>query len=246
MRKRTNIFLFILGVFLAAPISARGESVKVGDGISGGYCVPFGCSPGTTYQQVIDASLFTNVFDIRGVDFFNTQDNCCGDPYIDPAHYELWLSTTSAGVNGLKPTEFAQNRGADATRVFSGHLGTDPNGEVPPGPNTTLSFSWGSAFHFDPRTGNLLLEVRKTGGSFFGDDGTYLDSAENMVGSSHVNDFGSAAYWNNRSMGLIVRFNGTFGDPVPGEVPEPAPEPATVLLIGGGMAALAIRRRRRR
>lgn len=242
MPNRTKIFLLVLGICLAAPFSARAESVKVGQVVTGGYCVPFGCSPGTTYQQVFDASLFPNVFDIRGVDFFNTMANSGGDAHIDPAHYELWLSTTSAAVNGLNPTDFAQNRGADSTRVFAGTLG-GTGGEVPPGPNSTLSFTWSSGFHFDPRTGNLLLEVRKTGGSFFGDDGTYLDSQENMIGSSHVNDFGSAASRNNTSMGLIVRFNGTFGEAV--DPTAPVPEPATLLLIGGGMATLAIRRRRR-
>lgn len=245
MLKAVRICLILPAAFLIAAHAAQAESIKVGQ-VDSGYCVPFGCSGGTTYQQVFDASLFSHVFDISVLDFFNTTDECCGEPYIDPAHYEVWISTTSAAVNGLNPTDFAANRGADSTRVFSGALGSATEPVVRPGPETTLRFSWTNPFHYDPRTGNLLIEVRKTGGYFFGDDGTYLDFDQFMVGSSHVADFFPGGYWNNRSAALVARFNGTFGEAIsrdPG--PDPVPEPTTFLLIGTGLAGAALRKRRR-
>lgn len=78
-------------------------------------------------------------------------------------------------MGGLSTTNLDANRGGDATRVFAGALGGSTSGEVPPGPDTRLTFAWSGAFRYDPSRGNLLIDIRKTGGVFFGDHGTYLD-----------------------------------------------------------------------
>lgn len=237
MRQTAKCCLLFLAGFLATAAPAHADAIKIGGAVDASSCVPFGCSPGTTYQQVVAGAFFSNVFDITGLGFFNTIKDSGGDQYIDPAQYEIWLSTTGAAVDGLHTTDFASNRGADATRVFGGPLGGSPAGEIPPGPDAKLSFAWTSAFHFDPRTGNLLIEVRKVGGTFFGDDGTYLDFGQALPGVSFVSDFGAG--FNGRSAGLHVEVSGT-----PGESVTPVPEPATLVLIGGGLAGLWVRRRR--
>ncbi len=226
----------------AGIVPARADSITVGGTTGWGACNPFGCKDVSIYQQVYSASLFPNVFGITGVDFFNIVDHHMGDRNIDPASYEVWLSTTSAAVNHLNPTNLASNRGANSTRMFAGRLGGSPDGEVPPGPGSTLPFTWTAAFNYDPRAGNLLLEIRKTGGSLFGDDGVYLDFDDNEPGMSLVSNIAGGGYWNNRSAGLVTRFNGILGEAVN---PAPVPEPATMLMLGTGLLGAAIRARRR-
>lgn len=245
---RSKPFQIAALLCLAASAPAAADSITISGPSPAGSCTPFGCggpqmAPATIYQQLFASTFFTHVFEIRGLELFNTGVNSGGDQYLDPAHYEIWLSTTPAAVDGLDAVDFTANRGTDATRIFAGPLGGDPNGEVPPGPDTTLPFTWTSAFRYDPRAGNLLMEVRKTGGSFFGDDGTYLDFVF-LPGLSVVSDFsGFSPYWNNRSAGLAARFSGRFGDPVGGA--EPVPEPGTLILLGSGLA-VAVRRATRR
>jgi hypothetical protein len=152
----------ILPLALAvSPGLAGADSITIGGPLNQATCVPFGCGRDGTVQQVYAASLFHNVFDISGLDFFNTTLEPPRDALIDSAHYEVTISTTSAIVNGLNATDFASNLGANARLVFSGPLG----GELPPGPNVALPFNWIDAFRYDPRNGNLLVQVRKTGGA---------------------------------------------------------------------------------
>ncbi|MEN3338136.1 MAG: hypothetical protein V7647_1812 [Acidobacteriota bacterium] len=242
MLKCAKLCLIVALTILGTATAGRADSVTVRGSVDGSSCVPFGCSPGSIYQQVFARGSFPNLFEIRGVDFFNRIKDSGGDQYIDPAHYELWVSTTRVGLNALDEHDFAANRGSDATRVFAGDLGGTAAGEVPPGPNATLSFHWSDPFHYDRRRGNLLVEVRKTGGSFFGDDGTYLDFSASMKDSSSVSDFEGTTFWNNRSAGLIARLNGVFGPAV--DAPAPIPEPGTMILLGVGLMGVAVRARR--
>jgi hypothetical protein len=229
-------------VVTASIVPARAESITVGELTGWGSCNPFGCKDVSIYQQVYAASLFPNLFGITGVDFFNGVDHHMGDRHLDPAYYEVWLSTTSAAVDHLSTTDLASNRGENSTRMFAGRLGGSPEGELPPGPGSTLPFTWTAAFNYDPRAGNLLLEIRKTGGSLFGDDGVYLDFDDDEPGMSLVSDFGGGGYWSNRSAGLITRFNGILGEAV---TPAPIPEPATMLMLGTGLFGAAFRAARR-
>lgn len=202
-----------------------------------GFCIPFGCSGGAIYQQVFSSSLFREVLEIRGLDFFNEVNNGAGDRFVDPAHYVITLSTTSVPIDGLSLDDFDSNRGGDATVVFSGFLGGFENDEVPWGPGSTFPFDWSTPFHYDPRAGNLLLEVGKTGGIFIGDDGVYLDSDESGAPTSYVHDFPRPLGRNNA--GLVTRFRETPRDL------DPVPEPGTLMLLGSGLAVFIGGARRR-
>lgn len=157
-----RICLILPLAFLVSRGVARGDSIRVGGPPNQATCVPFGCSANGTLQQVYAASLFPDVFALTGLDFFNTTLEPPRDELIDPARYDITFSTTSAIVNGLNSTDFAANLGADARLVFSGQRG----GELPPGPDVPLAFNWIEPFQYNPRSGNLLVEIRKTGGVF--------------------------------------------------------------------------------
>jgi hypothetical protein len=224
----------------SSTIPARADSITAGSITGWGACVPFGCAGATIYQQVYSSALFPHVLSITGLEFFNTVDHFMGDRSIDPAQYEIWLSTTRVAVNHLDPVVLDSNHGPDAARVFSGWLGGSAAGDVPPGPLATLAFTWTTPFTYDPLSGNLLLEIRKAGGRLAGEEGTYLDFDEDEPGMSLVSNHAPDDYWNNRSAGLVTRFNGIG----PGGTASPVPEPGTMVLLGTGIIGAVLRLRR--
>jgi hypothetical protein len=236
MLRVARICMMLPLALATSPGLASADSITAGGPFTEVTCLPFGCTPNGTYQQVYAATLFPGTFSITGLDFFNTTlDTSPPDALIDPAHYEVTISTTSAMVNGLNTTDFASNLGADAQLVFSGPLG----GELPPGPDATLPFNWIEPFRYNPRNGNLLVEVRKSGGIFHQPDGfVFMDATNVGKGSSSVGDFGLP---NNQSFGLITRLRGEFG-----EQGSPTPEPASLLLVGSGICGLVARAQRRK
>lgn len=228
MKSSARLFLIAAILVHVAPVAARADAITIGTGDSA-FCIPFGCKDVSRYQQVYDASLFSGVFHIGELAFFRTLDRMSG--WVDPAEYEVRLAITAQPVNGLNGTDFDSNISGRAQLVFAGPLA----GFVPLG--GTLAFPVADPFRYDPRMGNLLVDIRKLGGIFFGDDGVHMDSDLDMVGSSSVNDHPDSRFWNNRSLGLVTRFTGEVA---------PVPEPATVLLIGAGLAGTLARHRRRR
>jgi hypothetical protein len=123
---------------------------------------------------------------------------------------------------------------ADATRIFAGTLGGALHGEVPPGPDSRLTFALTNPFRYDPASGNLLIDIRRTGGFFFGDDGTYLDFDESGAPMSLVSNFlGSTG---STPGGLVTRFNDQVAA---------TPEPGTLVLLGSGLLTISRRAWRR-
>lgn len=67
MLKVARICMILPFVFIVSPRVARADSITAGGPLKQATCLLFGCSGDGTYQQVSAASLFRNVFDIRGV-----------------------------------------------------------------------------------------------------------------------------------------------------------------------------------
>ena len=231
MHKWTIRFLFAAAAAAAVPHAAAADPIVVGAPGNAAACIPFGCNDGVRYQQIYASTAFGGLYTISGIAFPRTIDPISGQ--IDPAIYEITLSTTQRQVGQLL-ADFTSNRGADATVVFAGPLA----GAVALG--GALSFTLPVPFTFDPTAGNLLLDVMKQGGTFFGDDGVYLDYQTQMNGlSSSIRLQISSGVFVGSNEGLVTVFSGQ------GEGPAPVPEPATLLLVGTGIAGGWLRRRRR-
>jgi hypothetical protein len=122
-----------------------------------GNCIPFLCNTSgqvanVDYQQVY-AGASVGAQTITSIDFYNNI-NFGGSTLVIGGTYSVYLSSTSAAVNGLNSANMASNRGADWTLVGSFSAGTNTN------PMITISVN---PFNFDPANGNLLFEILGTG-----------------------------------------------------------------------------------
>ena len=231
MQTWTTRFLFAALIGVAVPSAATADPIVVGVPPNAAGCIPFGCNDGIRYQQIYAAAAFPGLFAIAAIAFPHTLDPISNQ--IDPANYQIVLSTTPRQVGQLS-ADFNSNVGADAAVVFAGPLA----GEVPRG--SSLTFTLAVPFVFDPAAGNLLLDVLKQGGTFFGDDGVYLDYQTRMNGlSSSIQLQISSGVNADPTGGLVTVFTGEGADG-----PAPVPEPATLLLLGSGIAVGLLRRLR--
>jgi hypothetical protein len=170
----------VLGVAALAKAAHDSDEIVVppSDGQSG-WCEPFECA--TRIQQVFDAELFSGPIKIDGLDLFNAVKQSA-EGFIEPAHYEFFLSTTTVSAE-TATTHMRANEGADLTKVadftiadtihfFSGAL------RIP------LS----TTFDYKPHKGNLLLEIRKDQTANFGDGPIYVDGTTHATGVTLITD----------------------------------------------------------
>lgn len=140
---------FGIAVACAFMASQAGAAVKVGVEFDGG-CYPFSCfteSEGTEYQQVYDATAFSNAVSISGISF----DNYASEGFdMGDAVYSIAFFLTPKPVNGLS-TDLNSNLGS-----LLGDFGTFNIA----GPNPSTLTITGTAFNYDPTWGNLLMQVR--------------------------------------------------------------------------------------
>lgn len=222
----------LLGLF-CMPAQAVMQEVVVGSPdkygqIENGF--PFATLPGaygyasTRYQQVYDAGSFSGPMAISQIVFFPTSN---AGAAILAGSIEIYLSVTSLGVNEIAGRPFDANLGSD-TRRFTEFAG----GFTLTGPEFAIS---GDPFLFDPRLGNLLLDIRVNGapaghsGPFFAalGPGSLRDGAKSPFSRWH--DFGSG--FDDR--GLVTAFRANV------------PEPGTLALLAGGLLGFALANRRK-
>jgi hypothetical protein len=231
----------LLSLLVGASASAVGTIVPnanatIDGNIDNSY--PFIVGVGMRYQQVFSASQFMPVpMSIGAIALRN--DATSGQAFTATiSSIQIWLSTTAATPDGLNPT-FAGNIGADNTQVYSGSLTLSSTNAV--GPGNTHAFdviiNMQKPFYYDPRLGNLLLDVKNNSGAdaFVGSE--YLDAVDddfNFDPVSRVWSYGdpNATSGNNDTVGLVVRFDG-----------QPVPEPSSFAMTALGVALIAWRRR---
>jgi hypothetical protein len=198
---------------------------KVGDGYN---CFPFGCgqhqaAAASRYQQVYNSAAFAGPMLIDEIQFFRSFGSI-----TNTGSYFFYLSTTGKAVDRLDTTNFDLNVGLD--RVLFSVVEFTGSASAP-----ILSIIGSNPFRYDPRLGNLLLDIVIPGGavSNSGEEAVYFaahnENADGVFSRAHNFGTGFEGY------GLVTRFVDSAA---------PVPEPATLGLLGVGLIAVAARLRR--
>jgi hypothetical protein len=252
---RTLVLFAALGIAFGTGSSVRADTVVVPNSLAtaegnSNNRFPFGimaAPPTQRYQQVYAASQFSpGSGPLLITQILFRPDAISGDAFTATLpDIQINLSTTTPGPDGLSAT-FASNVGANDTIVRSRGALTLSSADTP-GPGGTRNFdiviNLTTPFLYDPTQGNLLMDVRNFGGGTT----TFFD-AHDVLGDSisRVYTFNgtvtSAIGDQVNTSGLVTAFTFTRQGP-----PTGVPEPATMVLLGIGLAGLAgaVRRHRK-
>jgi hypothetical protein len=187
---------------------------------------------GQRYQQVYGASEFSTAVWIDAVLF--RPDAILVNPVSGTLSFvRIDLSTTTSGPDALSST-FATNVGGDNVTVFTGALALATS-NTGPGPKIfDIQITFATPFLYNPALGHLLLDVRNFGGGTWSGFALDAQNAADSISRVRSTDV-AAASGAADSFGLVTKLQ-----------TRAVPEPASVVLIGGGLVAGMIRRRFRR
>jgi hypothetical protein len=243
----------VLGLLLSWPVKANGVDIAVPNNLATiegniNNVFPFSItglsnpvvSNSMRYQQVFSVSEFASLLVPNFITHIAFRpDGSFGSAFSSTlSDIQINLSTTSFGPDGLNTT-FATNVGADDTVVLNrGPLSLSSAFTGPAGgpKNFDIIIALTTPFIYDPSLGNLLLDVR----NFAGGITTAFDAQQSAIDSvSRVTSgFGG-------SVGSISGIADTAGLVVQLTI-HPIPEPATLLLLGSGLAGVGFVRRRKK
>ena len=208
--------------------------------------IPFGGGYDSfRYQQVYAGSQFpSEPFLITSLAFRPQEgspaspDNSNGRSTIPGVQFTL--STTMKVPGGLSGT-FQENVGSDVRVVFDGPFTFTTAASGPPGGPTDFDIVVDiDDFLYDPRLGNLLLDVSKQpfhwGTNFISFDAQWADlepGAPVLTSRAYNWDDGTSPFaLNTDNIGLVTQFS------LVGTNAAPTPEPASIVLFGSAAAGL--------